>query len=81
MVDKSKKRQYLLVPLSIILSALEGDPISIKMILKHYHSYMAKLCLTSGFHEVGQFVTDLDEYRCSRLGIKTVSYTKHAVDC
>ncbi|MBT1038112.1 helix-turn-helix domain-containing protein [Enterococcus faecium] len=54
MVDKSKKRQYLLVPLSIILSALEGDPISIKMILKHYHSYMAKLCLTNGFNEVGR---------------------------
>ncbi|MDT6486480.1 helix-turn-helix domain-containing protein, partial [Enterococcus faecium] len=22
------------------------------MILKHYHSYMAKLCLTNGFNEV-----------------------------
>ncbi|HFM8852525.1 TPA: helix-turn-helix domain-containing protein, partial [Enterococcus faecium] len=57
MVNKQKKRQYLLVPLSIILSALEEDPISIKMILKHYHSYIAKLCLTNGFNEVGQFIT------------------------
>ncbi|HCI1361217.1 TPA: helix-turn-helix domain-containing protein [Enterococcus faecium] len=72
MVDKSKKRQYLLVPLSIILSALEGDLISIKMILKHYHSYMAKLCLTNGFNEVGQFVTYVDEYMISQLEIKLI---------
>ncbi|HII3974558.1 helix-turn-helix domain-containing protein [Enterococcus faecium] len=72
MVDKSKKQQYLLVPLSIILSALEGDPISIKMILKHYHSYMAKLCLTNGFNEVGQFVTYVDEYMISQLEIKLI---------
>ncbi|HCR4125575.1 TPA: helix-turn-helix domain-containing protein, partial [Enterococcus faecium] len=40
MVDKPKKWQYPLVPLSIILSALEEDPISIKMILKHYDNYI-----------------------------------------
>ncbi|HAP4388336.1 TPA: helix-turn-helix domain-containing protein, partial [Enterococcus faecalis] len=50
MVD-NKKRQYPLVPLSVIQSALEEDPISIKMILKHYHSYIVKLCLTNGFNE------------------------------
>ncbi|MGH2216868.1 helix-turn-helix domain-containing protein [Enterococcus faecalis] len=72
MVDNKKKRQYPLVPLSVIQSALEEDPISIKMILKHYHSYMAKLCLTNGFNEVGQFVTYVDEYMISQLEIKLI---------
>ena len=72
MVDNKKKRQYPLVPLSVIQSALEEDPISIKMILKHYHSYMAKLCLTNGFNEVGQFVTYVDEYMLSQLEIKLI---------
>ena len=61
MVD-NKKRQYPLVPLSVIQSALEEDPISIKMILKHYHSYIVKLCLTNGFNEAEQFITYVDEY-------------------
>ncbi|MEJ4462387.1 helix-turn-helix domain-containing protein [Enterococcus faecium] len=72
MVNKQKKRQYLLVPLSIILSALEEDPISIKMILKHYHSYIAKLCLTNGFNEVGQFITYIDEYMLRQLENKLI---------
>ncbi|HFE9850487.1 helix-turn-helix domain-containing protein [Enterococcus sp. DIV1420a] len=72
MVDKSKKRQYSLVPLSIILSALEEDPISMNMILKHYHSYIAKLCLTNGFNEVGQFITYVDEYMLRQLEIKLI---------
>ena len=72
MVDKSKKRQYLLVPLSIILSALEGDPISIKMILKHYHSHIVKLCLTNGFNEAEQFITYVDEYMLRQLEIKLI---------
>ncbi|MCE3073116.1 helix-turn-helix domain-containing protein [Enterococcus faecium] len=42
------------------------------MILKHYHSYMAKLCLTNGFNEVGQFVTYVDEYMISQLEIKLI---------
>ncbi len=45
MVDKQRNQHYPLVPISIILSALKEDPISIKMILKHYHGYITKLCL------------------------------------
>ena len=70
MVDNKKKRQYPLVPLSVIQSALEEDPISIKMILKHYHSYIVKLCLTNGFNEAEQFITYVDEYM-----LRPVSYT------
>ncbi len=44
MVDKQRNQHYPLVPISIILSALKEDPISIKMILKHYHGYITKLC-------------------------------------
>ncbi|XMS83683.1 helix-turn-helix domain-containing protein [Enterococcus faecalis] len=40
MVDKQRNQHYPLVPISIILSALKEDPISIKMILKHYHGYI-----------------------------------------
>ncbi|EJC3740999.1 helix-turn-helix domain-containing protein [Enterococcus faecium] len=72
MVDKPKKWQYSLVPLSIILSALEEDPISIKMILKHYHNYIAKLCLTNGFNEEGQFITYVDEYMLRQLEVKLI---------
>ena len=42
------------------------------MILKHYHSYMAKLCLTNGFNEVGQFITYVDEYMLRQLEIKLI---------
>ncbi|OTO05295.1 helix-turn-helix domain-containing protein [Enterococcus sp. 5B3_DIV0040] len=72
MVDKQRNRHYPLVPTSIILSAMEEDPISIKMILKHYHNYMAKLCLTNGFNEVGQFITYVDEYMLRQLEIKLI---------
>ncbi|QGM89696.1 helix-turn-helix domain-containing protein [Enterococcus faecalis] len=72
MVDKQRNRQYPLVPLPIILSALEEDPISIKMILKHYHSYIAKLCLKNGFNEVGQFITYVDEYMLRQLENKLI---------
>ncbi|MFS1350712.1 helix-turn-helix domain-containing protein [Enterococcus faecium] len=72
MVDKQKKRQYPSVPLPIIQSAIEEDPISIKMILKHYNSYMAKLCLTNGFNEVDQFITYVDEYMLRQLEIKLI---------
>ena len=71
MVDNKKKRQYPLVPLSVIQSALE-DPISIKMILKHYHSYIVKLCLTNGFNEAEQFITYVDEYMLRQLEIKLI---------
>ena len=72
MVDKQKKRYYPLIPLSIILSALEEDPISIKMILKHYHSYIARLCLTNGFNGVGQFTTYVDEFMFRQLENKLI---------
>ncbi|WP_260658580.1 helix-turn-helix domain-containing protein [Enterococcus faecalis] len=65
MVDKQRNQHYPLVPISIILSALKEDPISIKMILKHYHGYITKLCLKNGFNEVGQFITYVDEYMLS----------------
>ncbi|OTN94527.1 helix-turn-helix domain-containing protein [Enterococcus faecium] len=70
MIGKQRNQHYPLVPLSIILSALEEDPISIKIILKHYHGYIAKLCLTNGFNEVGQFITYVDEYMLRQLEIK-----------
>ncbi|MFG5461311.1 helix-turn-helix domain-containing protein [Enterococcus faecalis] len=72
MVDNKKKRQYPLVPLSVIQSALEEDPISIKMILKHYHSYIVKLCLTNGFNGAEQFITYVDEYMLRQLEIKLI---------
>ena len=72
MVDNKKKRQYPLVPLSVIQSALEEDPISIKMILKHYHGYIVKLCLTNGFNEAEQFITYVDEYMLRQLEIKLI---------
>ncbi|AVR92866.1 MAG: helix-turn-helix domain-containing protein [Enterococcus faecalis] len=53
-------------------SALEEDPISIKMILKHYHSYIVKLCLTNGFNEAEQFITYVDEYMLRQLEIKLI---------
>ncbi|MCJ0726022.1 helix-turn-helix domain-containing protein [Enterococcus faecium] len=42
------------------------------MILKHYHSYIAKLCLTNGFNEAGQFITYVDEYMLRQLEIKLI---------
>lgn len=72
MTNKQRNRHYPLVPLSIILSALEEDPISITMILKHYHSYITKLCLKKGFNEVDQFITYVDEYMLRQLEIKLI---------
>ena len=46
--------------------------ISIKMILKHYHSYIVKLCLTNGFNEAEQFITYVDEYMLRQLEIKLI---------
>ncbi|WP_448890328.1 helix-turn-helix domain-containing protein [Enterococcus faecalis] len=51
---------------------LSEDPISIKMILKHYHGYITKLCLKNGFNEVGQFITYVDEYMLRQLEIKLI---------
>ncbi|EMW5333238.1 MULTISPECIES: helix-turn-helix domain-containing protein [Enterococcus] len=72
MVDKQRNQHYPLVPISIILSTLKEDPISIKMILKHYHGYITKLCLKNGFNEVGQFITYVDEYMLRQLEIKLI---------
>ncbi|WP_086319222.1 helix-turn-helix domain-containing protein [Enterococcus faecium] len=71
MVDEQRNQHYPLVPLPIILSALEEDPISIKMILKHYHGYIASLCLTNGFNKVGQ-ITYVDEYMLRQLENKLI---------
>lgn len=70
MVDNKRNQHYRLIPVSIILSALKEDPISIKMILKHYHSYIAKLCLKNGLNEVDQFITYVDGYMLKQLEIK-----------
>ena len=42
------------------------------MILKHYHSYIVKLCLTNGFNEAEQFITYVDEYMLRQLEIKLI---------
>lgn len=72
MVVKQRKRHYPLVPPSIILSALEEDPISIKIILKHYHSYISSLCLMNGFNEVRQYITYIDEFMLRQLETKLI---------
>lgn len=72
MVNETRKCYYPLVPLSIILSAIEGDPISIKMILRHYHSYMISLCISNGFNEAGKSITYIDEFMIRQLETKLI---------
>lgn len=72
MVDKHRKAQYPLIPITIILSAIEGDPISIKIILKHYHRYIANLCLSNGFNKSEKFVTYIDEFMLRQLETKLI---------
>lgn len=72
MVDKKRESHYSLVPLPIILSALEEDPISIEFILKHYNSYITKLCLTNGFNEMGKLITCVDEHMLRQLEVKLI---------
>lgn len=72
MIDKRRKNYSSLLPLPIILSALEEDSISIKMILKHYQSYMYSLCLTNGFNEAGQVTIHIDEFMFRQLETKLI---------
>ncbi|EQA5926696.1 helix-turn-helix domain-containing protein [Enterococcus faecalis] len=72
MVEIRKKSYYPIVPIPIILSAIEEDPISIKIILKHYYSYMASLCLSNGFNETGKSIIYVDEIMLRQLETKLI---------
>lgn len=72
MVEKRKNSYYSLVPISIILSAVDEDPISIKIILKHYYSYMVSLCLSHNFDSTGKFITYVDEFMLRQLETKLI---------
>ncbi|MGL9972060.1 helix-turn-helix domain-containing protein [Enterococcus sp. DIV1420a] len=71
MVEK-RKSYYSLVPISIVLSAVDGDPISIKIILKHYNKYMVSLCLSKEFDEAGRLTTYMDEFMLRQLETKLI---------
>lgn len=72
MVGKRKNNFYSLVPVSIILSAIDGDPISIRIILKYYYNYMVSLCLLQDYNETGRFTTYVDEFMLSQLESKLI---------
>ena len=72
MVDKSQNINYPLIPTSIIISALQKDPISIKHILNHYKRYMIKLSLSSQINVDGYKVMNIDEFMLRQLETKLI---------
>ncbi|MGM0282916.1 hypothetical protein IGJ01_000957 [Enterococcus sp. AZ089] len=66
------RNYYPLVPIPIILSAIEEDPVSIKIILKYYQSYMASLSLSNGFNETGKSIVYIDEIMLRQLETKLI---------
>lgn len=73
MRSKIQESQYPLLPVSIILSAIEEDPDSIKIILKHYSNYICSLCLYCESHEEKYGQQYMDEHMCKELESKLIS--------
>lgn len=73
MREKIQESRYALVPVSIILSAIEEDPDSIKIILKHYSNYISSLCLFCQSYEDNNSQKYIDEHMCKQLQSKLIS--------
>ncbi len=60
MVEQTSN-QYSLLPLSVIIKAIEGDVSAINQVLKHYERYIAKLATRQIYDENGISHSYVDE--------------------
>lgn len=58
------------LPLSIICAAKAGDNEAIERVLRHYESYINKLCTRTLYDEIGCPHNCVDEYMKHRLEAK-----------
>ncbi|MGM0208988.1 hypothetical protein IGI96_003511 [Enterococcus sp. DIV0421] len=63
------KSVYKLIPYHIILNAINQDPYSIKIVVRHYRSYIIKLCFTNFERDI-QLITPVDDFLIRHIETK-----------
>lgn len=70
----SKKNNHrTLLPWAVIEAAIEGDPLAVGAVLRHYEGYISKLSMRHLFDEDGNSYYCVDEELRRRLEVKLIS--------
>lgn len=74
-MDQSGYREcdYELIPLSVIEAAHAGDPSAMDRVLRHYDSYIKKLCTRRFIDDCNQPHYCVDDYMQRHLEIKLIT--------
>lgn len=62
------------LPMSTVQAACKGDPGSLTTILRHYDSYLNKLCHRMLYRSDGSQMVQIDSYMKSLLQAKLTAY-------
>lgn len=65
-------KNYSLPASHIILSAMNGDPLSMSKILSHYRNYIRSLCTKNIYDAERTSSVQVDEYMCKQLEVKLI---------